>query len=92
MMYINTFHTPQGFLDFLHNSPELQEQTQYEQAIAQRHQHEKKYQLDGYCKVCAKPTLFLVDRISSYQQTAQGVIIPNWRERLLCQHCQLNNR
>ncbi|MEN8221023.1 MAG: class I SAM-dependent methyltransferase, partial [Pseudomonadota bacterium] len=47
--------------------------------------------LDGYCKVCDKPTTFLVDRLYGAQESVEAWM-PNWRERLVCAHCQLTNR
>ncbi len=91
-MHTLTFTNRQAFFDYLQNVPEFREQREYELAIVRRHQDEAVYHLDGYCKVCAKPTLFQVDAISSYQQTEDGLSLPNWRERLLCESCQLNNR
>lgn len=40
----------------------------------------------GYCAVCAQNTRFVYD----HQYAAAGEV--NWRERLLCEHCGLNNR
>lgn len=46
--------------------------------------------LDGYCFVCKRQVPFLVDFL--YSSEEDGVPTPNWRERLVCPHCQLNNR
>jgi len=46
--------------------------------------------LPGYCSVCKKPVDFLVDYQYSYE--VDGVMTPNWRERLVCPGCHLNNR
>ena len=45
---------------------------------------------NGYCKVCEKFVDFLVDFNYSYE--VNGVLMPNWRERLECPNCRLNNR
>jgi SAM-dependent methyltransferase len=91
MMQIHRFTNGPDFLNFLTHSPEFGEQSQYELAIARRHQNETVFHLDGYCKVCEKPTLFQVDHISASEPNQEGFIVPNWRERLLCE-CELNNR
>src|SRR6185437_6817225 len=49
------------------------------------------FTLAGCCAVCARETAFLVDHISCYT-LADGSRLPNWRERLVCPYCQLNNR
>lgn len=44
----------------------------------------------GYCYVCELHVNFLVD--FQYSCQADGVLTPNWRERLVCPGCHLNNR
>lgn len=44
----------------------------------------------GYCSVCKKRVDFLVDYHYAYE--VDGVLTPNWRERLVCPGCHLNNR
>lgn len=51
---------------------------------------EKSFTFRGICFVCSKQSDFLVDYWNSYQ-TEFGKI-PNWRERLVCPSCNLNNR
>src|SRR5690606_3374098 len=46
--------------------------------------------LNGYCFVCKSQVPFLVDFL--YSSEEDGVLTPNWRERLVCPRCQLNNR
>lgn len=49
------------------------------------------FYISGYCSICKKSVDFLVD----YQYcltTSDGRKIPNWRERLECPSCRLNNR
>jgi hypothetical protein len=48
------------------------------------------FHLPGYCYECAGPTRLLVDDL--YASEVDGRLIPNWRERLVCEHCGLNNR
>ena len=45
---------------------------------------------ESYCYVCRQPVGFLVDFKWSYE--IDGVLMPNWRERLVCPGCHLNNR
>ncbi len=44
----------------------------------------------GYCKVCESDSNFLVDYLYAYLNN--GTKIPNWRERVVCPKCGLNNR
>jgi len=69
----------------------IREHVQFETAIMSRRLSEQSFLLDGYCKVCDKPTTFLVDRLYGAQESVE-VWMPNWRERLVCAHCQLTNR
>jgi SAM-dependent methyltransferase len=90
-MKTSKFYKQQDFQHFLENDPDVREYWQFETAIMSRRLKAKSFLLDGYCKVCDKPTTFLVDRLFGAQETSQSWT-PNWRERLVCTHCQLNNR
>jgi SAM-dependent methyltransferase len=46
----------------------------------------------GYCHVCAGPVRFMSDLLYSDGREVEGKRIPNWRERLICEGCGLNNR
>jgi SAM-dependent methyltransferase len=46
----------------------------------------------GYCHVCAQDRLFSTDFLYSSHVTKTGQKIPNWRERVICPGCGLNNR
>jgi len=49
--------------------------------------------LNGYCYVCDKESRFLVDFLYANPDERIGsTALPNWRERLVCPDCQLNNR
>lgn len=48
------------------------------------------FTLQGYCYVCQSVVDFRVDFEHAYP--VDGVLTPNWRERLICQGCHLNNR
>ncbi len=45
----------------------------------------------GYCMPCKKDVLFLID-MEWGGEIKEGRWIPNWRERLVCPFCQMNNR
>ena len=49
------------------------------------------FTVPGYCAVCDRGTAFLVDHQSCFI-APDGRRVPNWRERLVCPHCHLNNR
>ncbi len=53
-------------------------------------QDKDSFSFQGYCRVCNISTQFLVDYRYSHQ--VQGKKVPNWRERLSCPNCRLNNR
>ena len=48
------------------------------------------FTVPGFCYVCRASVDFLVDFAYSYEQ--DGILMPNWRERLVCPGCRLNNR
>jgi len=49
------------------------------------------FAVDGYCVPCDEEVSFLVDMESGGQRDENGWK-PNWRERLVCPLCQMNNR
>lgn len=51
-----------------------------------------KFTVSGECFVCASKVDFLVDFVASAEPQRGESRVPNWRERLLCPNCQLNNR
>ena len=53
---------------------------------------EEDFLVPGYCYVCDKPSEFLVDFLRCPEVEAGKTRIPNWRERLVCPNCNLNNR
>jgi len=59
----------------------------YEKSLLQ---DEQEFSVRGICISCKKEKDFLVDYLYS-SETGEGRI-PNWRERLVCPECQLNNR
>lgn len=46
----------------------------------------------GYCYVCGRDRSFKTDFLYCDGKIVQGKLIPNWRERVVCTGCDLNNR
>jgi len=46
----------------------------------------------GWCQVCARESEFESDLLYADGSELHGKPVPNWRERLLCTGCGLNNR
>ena len=51
---------------------------------------DRPFKVDGYCWIDDLPVAFGVDYL--YAQPYESRLIPNWRERLMCPACNLNNR
>jgi len=49
------------------------------------------FSVEGYCVPCSKTVPFLVDMESGGRREGD-VCLPNWRERLECPSCRMNNR
>ena len=47
------------------------------------------FSVEGFCGVCRRPSSFWVDFDYAFPTEPRR---PNWRERLCCRHCSLNNR
>jgi SAM-dependent methyltransferase len=62
-----------------------------EAAILKEHDGLDAFSLSGYCRVCEQEADFVMDRQCGAVDD-NGLWIPNWRERLVCPHCGLNNR
>jgi SAM-dependent methyltransferase len=91
-MNTKKFYQKSDFQSYLANDPVVCEHLRFETAVATRHKSDERFLLEGYCRVCDQPSTFLVDRLASYLKTEAGIPIPNWRERLVCTGCGLNNR
>jgi SAM-dependent methyltransferase len=77
---------------FLHcRGEEFRRRHQVEIHLAQRYHQEDTFTVPGFCRICNKCADFFVDKQWG-NKAADGVIIPNWRESLVCPHCQLKNR
>lgn len=77
-----------GFRDYSESQEAAwREQRTIEQGLIP---HARSRLIDGFCHVCGQPRQFLVD--FAYGYSIGGQIQPNWRERLVCDGCNLNNR
>ncbi|MCC2632866.1 MAG: Methyltransferase type 11 [Ramlibacter sp.] len=61
---------------------------QHEKALRE---HGGRMHLPRFCLCCNETTPMLLDLESSWEDS-DGSRIPNWRERLVCSHCGMNNR
>lgn len=61
---------------------------QHEQVLRE---HGGRMHLPRFCLCCNETTPMLLDLESSWEDR-DGNRIPNWRERLVCSHCGMNNR
>ena len=46
----------------------------------------------GFCFICNKEVNFMTDYLCATPEVIDGKRIPNWRERVVCPECHLNNR
>lgn len=60
-------------------------------SVARAHRDDPTYLLPGYCRLCERDVEFLVDRQCG-AAPIDGLWMPNWRERVVCPFCGLNNR
>lgn len=67
-------------------SDSINQRREIEQFLAEQHKNEKKWYFYGFCDICSQNVAFLMDWRYSTN------LIPNYRERLVCPVCQLNNR
>jgi hypothetical protein len=65
----------------------IAEQRRFERELARSGEP---FDLGGFCYPCARRVPLRVDY--QYSGLVDGVMTPNWRERLECPHCRLNNR
>jgi SAM-dependent methyltransferase len=79
------------FEDYLLNSPVHAERLRFEKSLMESWQELDSYELEGFCIACESKSHLLVDKLYGSQQLECGWL-PNWRERLVCPSCELNNR
>jgi len=90
---IKPFASVKNKLDFyeaINSSAELIESNNLANNILLK-SSEKKFTFKGFCAVCNKFEEFIVDDQYSYIDS-KGQWHPNWRERLECPECHMNNR
>ena len=71
-------------------SKDLQKTVNVEKLILEA-VHNDTFKVFGYCMPCKKQVKFLVDMTSGGQKIGNRWV-PNWRERMLCPSCEMNNR
>jgi hypothetical protein len=72
--------------DELRAIPGSERRAETERALAAGHENDESWIVPGYCLACDAPSNFSAD----WHSSVGGV--PNWRERLVCPGCELNNR
>ncbi|MBA4407003.1 hypothetical protein C0389_06995 [bacterium] len=80
-----------SYKDFMNYSElmqnEFREREVYEKNLLT---NDDSFTVRGYCAVCLTQVDFQVD--FQYSNNLNGIKTPNWRERLVCPKCNLNNR
>lgn len=89
LLPIGSVKSRQDYMQLLEN-PALQQISQIEQQLLAQANTEA-FAVDSFCVPCNKKVSFLVDMQSGGQRDAKGWT-PNWRERLECPLCRMNNR
>jgi len=86
-----TFKRINSFSDFKEYNNQMQREylkrNAFEKALLSAEEH---FQVQGICISCSKKVGFIVDYWNAHD-TNEGKV-PNWRERLVCPECNLNNR
>lgn len=82
---LNSFEAYKEYEQEMRN--EYLERNDYEKSLLTS---EEKFEVRGICYSCKKEVNFGVDYWNCYNEN--GNKIPNWRERLVCPDCKLNNR
>ena len=62
-----------------------------EALLEREHRDDEHYSVAGHCLACGRRSAFIVDMQSGGRRTDRGCV-PNYRERLECGRCRLNNR
>jgi len=78
------FYNQEAYFNYVEKS--IQERLVFEKFLAKKNINNKKFEFLGFCQVCAEATSFIID----WQYS--GGNVPNYRERLVCEKCNLNNR
>ena len=59
--------------------------------LVEKNIDKQKFSYEGYCNACENETSFTVDNKFAKVEE-DGSWTPNWRERVICKHCNMNNR
>jgi GT2 family glycosyltransferase/2-polyprenyl-3-methyl-5-hydroxy-6-metoxy-1,4-benzoquinol methylase len=86
---IGSAKSRQNYMQLLASSALKQKNQIVEQLLSKA--NGEAFTVDGFCVPCNKSVAFLVDMQSGGQRHAHGWT-PNWRERLECPLCRMNNR
>lgn len=87
-LQLKTLHSLSEFQRFhSENKAELERRKRLEKRLIESDQA---FEVEGFCHLCQAPSSFKVTYAFSYED--DGVLVPNWREHLNCEHCGLNNR
>ena len=85
------FERMEEFEDYLLNSPVYADRLRFENELMASSQQQDSFKLDCFCVACEAESALLVDKLFGSVQNESGWL-PNWRERLECPSCRLNNR
>jgi len=89
LLPVGSAKTKQDYMQILESSAIKKIDQMAKQLLANANAEE--FVVDGFCLPCDKKVSFLVDMQSGGQRQAHGWT-PNWRERLECPLCRMNNR
>lgn len=89
-------------LQALRQSDRFRRRFMVEVLIARQHRESEEFTLPGFCLLDDCPVYFKVDWLYSHppiqvdwlssETGAEDISIPNWRERMICPKCGMNNR
>ncbi len=84
----NVFQKHRCFSEFEKRWIKRKDCSNLEQSIIKK---QKETNIKAYCAYCKKTTKMKIDFLYAAKQ-ADGKLIPNFRERIVCPECNLNNR
>ena len=85
------FHSRQAFGKYLDENPMHVERRDFEGELIAAARDAEEFRFDGWCAACDTERPLLVDRLYGAKPHPDGWV-PNWRERLVCPACGMNNR
>lgn len=81
----------EAFADYLGHDPVHAERLDFERQLIAAAGDADHFEFDAWCVACERRQPLLVDRLYGAIPLPEGWL-PNWRERLVCPSCGLNNR